>query len=52
VPLRDLTNTWGASFRIEYKPPTKADTAGLPGADAIFHDRLLSRAFSPTMGMD
>jgi uncharacterized membrane-anchored protein len=50
--LRDVTDAWAAAFRVEYAPPSKADTAGLPHAELIRHSRLLSRGFNAGMSMD
>jgi hypothetical protein len=52
MPMREITETWSASFRLEYAPPDKADAAALPHADLIRHGNLRSRAFNPTQGMD
>ena len=52
MPLREITEAWSASFRLEYAPPDKAAAAALPHADLIGHGKLLSRAFNPTQGMD
>lgn len=52
IPLRDVSDPWSASFRVEYAPPSKAHSASLPHADLIPHRRLRSRAFNPTAGMD
>jgi uncharacterized membrane-anchored protein len=52
VALRDVTDPWSSSFRIEYVPPPKASVAGLPNANLIRHGRLRSRAFNPTGGVD
>ncbi|MGH7945497.1 MAG: GDYXXLXY domain-containing protein [Opitutaceae bacterium] len=52
VALRDITDAWSASFRIEYAPPPKAGVAGLPHAELIRHGRLRSRAFNPTGSVD
>jgi uncharacterized membrane-anchored protein len=40
------------SFLIEYRPPTAAECAGLPGADALWLKGVRSRAFSPTGTVD
>jgi uncharacterized membrane-anchored protein len=52
VPLRDVTDPWSASFRVEYLPPAKSAVSGLPNASLIRHGRLRSRAFNPTAGLD
>lgn len=39
--------TWGASMRIEYAPPTEVETAGLRGADGIARGRVRSAVFTP-----
>ncbi len=52
IPLRDITDPWSASFRLEYTPPAKSDITGLPHADLIRFYRVRSRAFNPTQGMD
>lgn len=52
VPWDDLDSAWGMSFRIEYVPPSRADSAGLPNAALIRHSRLSSRAFSPVGVID
>lgn len=52
VALRDVTDPWSSSFRIEYAPPSKASVSGLPNANLIRHGRLRSRAFNPTGGVD
>jgi uncharacterized membrane-anchored protein len=51
-PLRDVTDPWSASFRLEYAPPDKASVPRLPHAELIRHGRLRSRAFNPTEGLD
>lgn len=50
--LRDVTETWSASFRIEYAPPAKASVTHLPHTDLIRPGRLRSRSFNPNQGMD
>jgi uncharacterized membrane-anchored protein len=52
IALRDVTDPWSASFRVEYAPPTKAATAHLPHADLIRHGRIRSRAFNAAAGLD
>lgn len=52
IPLRDVSDPWSASFRVEYAPPSKAAVAGLTNAQLIRHGRLRSRAFNPTAGLD
>lgn len=52
IPLRDISDPWSASFRIEYAPPSKAASVQLPHADLILHRRLRSRGFNPTAGTD
>jgi uncharacterized membrane-anchored protein len=52
IALRDVTEPWSASFRVEYAPPAKAAVASLPNAHLIRHARLRSRAFNPTAGLD
>ena len=52
MALREVTETWAASFRIEYAPPAKASVTGLPHAELIRSGRLRSRAFNPTAGQD
>jgi hypothetical protein len=52
MALRDITDAWSASFRIEYAPPSKAGVSGLPQAALIRHGRLRSRAFNPTGTVD
>ncbi|HUR60290.1 MAG TPA: GDYXXLXY domain-containing protein [Opitutaceae bacterium] len=47
-----LANPWSISFRLEYVPPTRADSAGLPHAELIRHSRLRSRAFNPVGAVD
>lgn len=43
---------WQVSVRIEYLPPGRTDTAGLPHADLIRHSPLRSRALSAFGGID
>ena len=50
--LRDITDMWSASFRVEYSPPSKALVAPLPHAELIRHARLLSRMFNPGTNVD
>jgi uncharacterized membrane-anchored protein len=50
--LRDVTDPWSASFRVEYAPPAKADIAGLPNGQLVRFGRLRSRAFTPAQGGD
>lgn len=52
IPLRDVSDPWSASFRVEYSPPSKSAVSGLPNAQLIRHGRLRSRAFNPTAGLD
>ena len=52
MALREDTETWSASFRLEYTPPDRAAVQGLPHADLVRHGKLRSRAFNPTAGMD
>src|SRR5581483_11607462 len=52
VSLEKLADAWGASFRIEYAPPSAADCAGLPQANLIRHTPLRSRVFNPAGGVD
>ena len=52
MPLREVTDMWAASFRLEYNPPAKEDSAGLPHGDLIQHLKLRSRAFNPTSNLD
>lgn len=49
IPQQD---TWSASFRIEYTPPTADAVRGLPHADLIRHAPLRSRAFNANQGVD
>lgn len=43
---------WGISFRVEYAPPPREATAGLPHADAIRHTPLRSRAINAAGAID
>jgi len=43
---------WGAMFRFEYRPPSRAACQHLPHAALIWHGRLLSRGFGPTGRVD
>jgi uncharacterized membrane-anchored protein len=43
-PLSALT--WGARFRLVYRPPSKPECAGLKSGGLIWHGTLPSRAFS------
>jgi uncharacterized membrane-anchored protein len=52
VALRDVTDVWAASFRLEYVPPNKAASVGLPHAEIIHHGHLLSRVFNGGTGVD
>ena len=52
ISLRDVTDPSAAMFRIEYAPPSQADSAGLPNAPLISRGRLLSRAFNATSNVD
>jgi hypothetical protein len=47
-----LANPWSVSFRLEYAPPTRAESVGLPHANLIRHSRLRSRAFNPVGAVD
>ncbi len=47
-----LTNPWGISFRLEYAPPDRAASAGLPQAELLRHARLRSRAFNLVGAVD
>jgi uncharacterized membrane-anchored protein len=44
--IANMTNFWGASFRIEYVPPTKVESAAWPKSESIRHTPLRSRAFT------
>jgi hypothetical protein len=50
--LRDATDPWSASFRVEYAPPSKIASAHLPHAELIRHGRIRSRAFNAAAGLD
>jgi hypothetical protein len=52
IALREVSDPWSASFRVEYAPPSKSAVSGLPNAQLIRHGRLRSRAFNPTAGLD
>lgn len=52
VSLESLDQVWGAWFRLEYVPPTRAAVAGMPNAELVRHSRLKSRRFSPAGGID
>jgi len=52
MALSEVTNTWSASFRIEYAPPDNAMVTGLPHAELIRHAPLDSRAFNANQGVD
>jgi len=49
IPQQD---TWSASFRLEYAPPTADAVRGLPNSDLIRHAPLRSRAFNASQGVD
>lgn len=50
--LLELENPWNVWLRLEYTPPSRADTAGLPDGKLIRHSRIRSRAFGATGGWD
>ena len=52
IALESLDQVWGAWFRIEYAPPSRASCAGLVHADKIRHARLRSSMFNPSGGID
>ena len=52
MPLREVVDAWSARYRLEYSPPTKAASTGLPQENIIHHGRLRSRAFNPTQTLD
>jgi hypothetical protein len=52
MALRDVTDTWAASFRVEYAPPGKEAVTGLLHAELVRFGRLRSRAFNPVQGLD
>ena len=52
IALRDVTETWAASFRVEYSPLPPASVTTLPHAELIRHGTLRSRAFNPNQGVD
>ena len=52
IALRDVTETWAASFRIEYTPPPRASVTSHPHAELIRFGKLRSRAFNPNQGLD
>jgi uncharacterized membrane-anchored protein len=52
LALREVTDLWSASFRMEYAPPPKDRVATLPHAERIRHARLLSRMFNPGTNID
>jgi len=54
IPFQNIPqqDTWSASFRIEYAPPTADAVRGLPHADLIRHAPLRSRAFNANQGVD
>ncbi|HEY4302062.1 MAG TPA: GDYXXLXY domain-containing protein [Candidatus Didemnitutus sp.] len=52
IALRDVTDPWAASFRIEYVPPSRTEVAALPHADRMAFSSLVTRAFSSVVGGD
>lgn len=52
MPWAKLNQRWSASFRIEYVPPTRAESSALPQANPIRHSRLTSRAFGASGRVD
>lgn len=52
VSLRDVTAAWSTAFRIEYTPPSKEMSAGLPHSELIRHAILRSSLFSLTGSQD
>jgi hypothetical protein len=47
VALNEATPAWTVRFRLEYAPPNAAACAGLPGAEQVWHGRVVTRAFGP-----
>jgi uncharacterized membrane-anchored protein len=52
IPLQKVTESWSASFRIEYDPPSADAVRGLPNADLVRHVPVRSRAFNANQGVD
>jgi len=50
--IEALADDWTAFFRFEYRPPTAADSVGLPHAELIRHTRLRSRGFGAAGAID
>jgi uncharacterized membrane-anchored protein len=44
--LTTLNWNWSVRFRLEYRPPSREASQGLPHADLLWHGRLPSRAFT------
>ncbi len=47
APMRTVEESWTASFRVEYRPPSVQESAGLPEDEKLSRSRVRSATFNP-----